>query len=56
MSTWIKADGREIEVNDTEGSIEAATAAGWKRKQAAKAVTKPKTAKKTAKKKTTKKK
>lgn len=33
MATWVKADGREIEVNDTEASIKAAEAAGWKRKR-----------------------
>jgi len=57
MSTWIKADGREIEINDTEGSAEAALAAGWTRKQASKpkSVAKP-AKKKVAKKKTAKKK
>jgi len=29
MIKWIKKDGREIETNDTDASIEAAINAGW---------------------------
>jgi len=32
MAVWIKADGTELEVNDTDASIEQATKLGWELK------------------------
>lgn len=35
MTTWLKTDGREIELNDEPDTIDAAVAHGWKLKNAA---------------------
>lgn len=33
LTTWVKADGTEIELNDNPGTVEAARRNGWKRKR-----------------------
>jgi len=42
MTIWIKPNGKEININDTEATIEYAKSLGWEKKTQAKSSTKKK--------------